>query len=331
MNDHTHRLVITTGEPAGIGPDIVLSAAMNEWPGQLVAIGDTRLLAARAAAIGIEIMLVPYSSGDTAHTHRAGCLPTIDLPLATDCQAGSPNPLNASYVMAQLELAVSLCTSGECHGMVTAPVHKAVINEAGMPFSGHTEFLAEATGTEKVVMLLATGALKVALATTHLPLREVPNALSADDLEKTLRTLHTNLLTTFKISRPTVVVLGLNPHAGEGGHLGFEDQSIIAPVCSKLRSEGMRIDGPLAADSAFVPAVRNTTDAYLAMYHDQGLPVLKALGFRDAVNITLGLPILRTSVDHGTALDLAGSGKADAGSVRAAIEAGFSLLGSGGA
>ena len=228
-------------------------------------------------------------------------------------------------MLAQLELAASLCLAGEFQGMVTAPVHKAVINDAGTPFRGHTEFLADATGAQHVVMLLVTGALRVALATTHLPLRDVPGALSSDVIEQTLRTLHADLVYRFGINEPRISVLGLNPHAGEGGHLGREDQAMIAPVCQKLREEGMKILGPLPADSAFVAAMRETTDAYLAMYHDQGLPVLKALGFHGAVNITLGLPIIRTSVDHGTALDLAGTGKANAGSMLAAVKAAFEL------
>ena len=327
MTDHTPRLVITTGEPAGIGPDVVLMAAITEWTGHIVAVGDIALLEARARALALDITLTPYSSTETAKPHQPGRLSVIDLPLTTDCHAGQPDQLNASYVLAQLELAVSLCRASECQGMVTAPVHKAVINDAGTPFSGHTEFLAEATEADHVVMLLTTGSLRVALATTHLPLRDVPDALSSADLEQTLRTLHANLISHFGVRKPRITVLGLNPHAGEGGHLGHEDQAVIAPVCDKLRQEGLAITGPVPADSAFVPAMRETTDAYLAMYHDQGLPVLKALGFHDAVNITLGLPIIRTSVDHGTALDLAGTGKADAGSMLAAIQAAFDLTG----
>ena len=326
MSDRTPRLVITTGEPAGIGPDIVLMAAMTEWPGHLVAVGNAALLEARAQALSLDVTLTPYSSTEAAEPHRQGRLPVIDLPMTADCQVGRPDQLNASYVLAQLELAISLCRADECQGMVTAPVHKAVINDAGAPFSGHTEFLADATGAEHVVMLLATEGLRVALATTHLPLRDVPDALCSDGLEQTLRTLNADLINRFGISQPRISVLGLNPHAGEGGHLGSEDQTVIAPVCEKLRGEAMSVLGPLPPDSAFVPAMRETTDAYLAMYHDQGLPVLKALGFHGAVNVTLGLPIIRTSVDHGTALDLAGSGKADAGSMLAAIQAAFDLI-----
>jgi 4-hydroxythreonine-4-phosphate dehydrogenase len=228
-------------------------------------------------------------------------------------------------VLAQLDMAVNLCQSGECHAMVTAPVHKAVINDAGVPFSGHTEYLARATGAEQSLMLLTSGDLRVALATTHLPLREVPDALNARLLKYVLCTLHHDLASRFSCAAPRITVLGLNPHAGEGGHLGSEDQAVIAPVCEMLRGEGLNILGPVPADSAFIPSLRAQTDAYLAMYHDQGLPVLKALGFHGAVNVTLGLPIIRTSVDHGTALDLAATGKADAGSLRAAIQTAIDL------
>ena len=209
--------------------------------------------------------------------------------------------------------------------MVTAPVQKSVINDAGIPFKGHTEYLADATSTPHVVMMLASGDLRVALATTHLPLADVPGAITQEHLEKTLTVLHTDLIERFGIGEPTVTVLGLNPHAGEGGHLGAEEINTITPVCEAFRQRGLHIKGPLPADSAFIPAMRITTDAYLAMYHDQGLPVLKALGFQGAVNITLGLPFTRTSVDHGTALDLAGAGNADAGSVEAAIELAIEL------
>lgn len=319
------KLILTTGEPAGIGPDLILDAANEEWDAHLIAAGDRSLLEARAEALGFDIVFVPYSSTDPISRHQAGRLPLIDLPLSTPCTAAKTNPENASYVLAQLDLAVSLCGSGECQGMVTAPVHKATINESGIRFSGHTEYLAEATHTKQVVMLLASGDLRVALATTHLPLRSVPDAIESSNLERTLTVLHQGLIKRFGLNQPRITILGLNPHAGEGGHLGHEDLTIIAPVCDALRESGLTITGPVPADSAFIPDMRAKTDAYLAMYHDQGLPVLKALGFHSAVNITLGLPIIRTSVDHGTALDLAGSGKADAGSLKAAIQAAIDL------
>ena len=326
MSDLPPKLILTTGEPAGVGPDLVLTAAQQPWAAHLIAVGDQELLTARAKALGQNIELTPYSTTDTANGHLPGRLPLVHIPLKAPCTAGKTDPTNASYVLAQLDLALSLCQSGECAGMVTAPVHKAVINEAGIPFSGHTEYLASATGADKVVMLLASDDLRVALATTHLPLRAVPDQMNSTMLRDTLLTLHDALLNRFGIEEPRVTVLGLNPHAGEGGHLGTEDQKIIAPVCEALRQDGLNIAGPVPADSAFIPEMRARTDAYLAMYHDQGLPVLKALGFHGAVNITLGLPIVRSSVDHGTALDLAGTGLADSGSLRAAIQSAIDLV-----
>ena len=325
MTHTVPKLILTTGEPAGIGPDLVLATTLLEWDAHLIAVGNESLLSERARALGLDVEFVPYSSTDPISRHHAGCLPLIDLPLSAPCTAGKIDPRNASYILAQLDLAVSLCESGECQGMVTAPVHKATINESGVPFSGHTEYLAEATHAEQVVMLLASGDLRVALATTHLPLRAVPDAIEPAKLESTLTVLHRDLITRFGLHQPRITVLGLNPHAGEGGHLGHEDLTIIAPVCNALRERGLAITGPVPPDSAFIPNMRAKTDAYLAMYHDQGLPVLKALGFNGAVNITLGLPIIRTSVDHGTALDLAASGKADAGSLKAAIQAAIDL------
>lgn len=326
MSDLPPKLILTTGEPAGVGPDLVLTAAQQPWAAHLIAVGDQELLTARAEALGQNIELTPYSTTDAASRHHPGRLPLVHIPLKTPCTAGKTNPANASYVLAQLDLALSLCQSGECAGMVTAPVHKAVINEAGIPFSGHTEYLASATGTGKVVMLLASDDLRVALATTHLPLRKVPDQLNQTMLRETLLTLHDALLNRFGIEEPRITVLGLNPHAGEGGHLGTEDQKIITPICEQFREAGFAITGPVPADSAFIPAMRAKTDAYLAMYHDQGLPVLKTLGFHGAVNITLGLPIIRTSVDHGTALELAGTGLADAGSLKAAIQSAIDLV-----
>ena len=320
QKSHTSpRLILTTGEPAGVGPDLILTAAQHDWDAHLIAVGSKSFLTARADLLGLRIELMPYSSYDTNVPHRAGQLQVIDIPLHEPCTAGEPSTGNASYVLAQLDLAVSLCQAGECHAMVTAPVHKAVINEAGIPFGGHTEYLAEATKTDQAVMLLASHDLRVALATTHMPLRCVPDAINAVQLQRTLITLHQELMQRFGVEAPRITVLGLNPHAGEGGHLGKEEATLISPACATLRRQGLNINGPLPADSAFTPSIRLQTDAYLAMYHDQGLPVLKALGFRDAVNITLGLPIIRTSVDHGTALDLAGTGKADGGSLSAAI------------
>ena len=325
MQTSIPKLILTTGEPAGVGPDLVLTAAVQDWEAHLIAVGDKLLLRDRAETLGLDIELVPYSSADLASPHRAGRLPLIDLPLSAPCSAGMTDPHNAPYVLAQLDLAISLCVAGECQAMVTAPVHKAVINESGIRFSGHTEYLAEATRAAQVVMLLTSGDLRVALATTHVPLRSVSDAIQRETLESVLTVLHEDLKRRFGLDNPRITVLGLNPHAGEGGHLGREDLTIITPLCDALRERGLGITGPVPADSAFIPDMRANTDAYLSMYHDQGLPVLKALGFHGAVNITLGLPIVRTSVDHGTALDLAGTGKADAGSLKAAIQAAIDL------
>ena len=325
MSNNIPKLIVTAGEPAGVGPDLVLAAAGDRWDAHLIAVGNKTLLTERAATLGLRVEFHPYNSTDAPQRHQIGRLPLIDIPLHAACTPGTPDVQNVSHVLAQLDMAVNLCQSGECHAMVTAPVHKAVINDAGVPFSGHTEYLARATGAEQSLMLLTSGDLRVALATTHLPLREVPDALNARLLKYVLCTLHHDLASRFSCAAPRITVLGLNPHAGEGGHLGSEDQAVIAPVCEMLRGEGLNILGPVPADSAFIPSLRAQTDAYLAMYHDQGLPVLKALGFHGAVNVTLGLPIIRTSVDHGTALDLAATGKADAGSLRAAIQTAIDL------
>ena len=316
----TSRLVITTGESAGVGPDIVLAAAAAAWPAQLVAVGCMGTLAARNQALGLNVSLTPYRSGQAATVHRPNTLPVIDIPLKQPCTPAQLNPDNAGQVLAQLELAIELCRAQECQAMVTAPVHKAVINDAGIPFSGHTEFLANKTNDATPVMLLTSGALKVALATTHLPLRAVPEAITPHSLEQSLRVLASGLRSSFGIARPRITVLGLNPHAGEAGHMGSEELEVIGPVCDLLRAEGLSIKGPISADTAFSAAQRATTDAYLAMFHDQGLPVIKSEGFGEIVNVTLGLPIIRTSVDHGTALSLAGTGQAVSDSMEQAIE-----------
>ena len=313
------RLVLTTGEPAGVGPDVVLQSAMSDWPAQLVALGCMATLTARAQQLGLPLQLKPYTSSQAPSVHLGGTLPIIDLPLASSCIPGLLNPEHSPQVLAQLELAIELCSAGECQGMVTAPLHKGAINDA-IPFSGHTEFLAAATGARAPVMLLTKDALRVALATTHLPLRAVPDAITFQSLEQTLQVLNEGLSSSFGINNPRITVLGLNPHAGENGHLGREEIEVISPVCEALREAGLNLTGPLSADTAFSPDQRAQTDAYLAMFHDQGLPVIKSEGFGEIVNVTLGLPIVRTSVDHGTALALAGSGSAEAGSMQKAIE-----------
>lgn len=301
-------LAVTSGEPAGIGPDICLALAGAELPVRVRVLGDRGLLEARAAMLGVDI-----AGLDIEH-----------VPLRVRCEAGKLDPANAAYVIDLLDRALAGCRSGEFAGMVTAPVHKGVINDAGLPFTGHTEYLAEKTGTRRVVMMLAgTGAnagLRVALATTHLALRDVPAAITRPELETTIRILEADLRTKFGFARPRILVAGLNPHAGEGGHMGTEEIEVISPVLDKLRAEGMDLVGPLPADTLFTRRVLAGSHAQLAMYHDQGLAVLKYAAFEDGINITLGLPILRTSVDHGTALDLAGSGRADPASLFAAVQ-----------
>jgi len=296
-------IAITSGEPAGIGPELCLSLGARAWPARLVVIGDRELIAARAAQTG----------GD------ASALEILHVSLKAPCVAGRLAAANAPYVLELLDRALAGCSSGEFAAMVTAPVHKGIINDAGIAFSGHTEYLAAKTATPRVVMMLVGAGLRVALATTHLPLRAVPDAITPTDLEVTIRILHADLRTRFGVARPRILVAGLNPHAGEGGHLGREEIEVITPVIERLRREGMDLVGPLPADTLFTPRVLTGSDAQLAMYHDQGLAVLKHAAFEDGINITLGLPLIRTSVDHGTALELAGSGQADPRSLHAAI------------
>ncbi|QIB65981.1 4-hydroxythreonine-4-phosphate dehydrogenase PdxA [Kineobactrum salinum] len=321
------RIAITPGEPAGVGPDVVIAAAQQAWPVELVAIADPELLRSRAEMLGLPLTLAPVDFSAAPQPQAAGTLQLLATPLANSAVPGQLDAANAGYVLRTLELAADGCLDGSFQAMVTAPVQKSIINDAGQPFSGHTEFLAERTGTARVVMLLAAGELRVALATTHLPLAQVPDAITMESLATTLTILHRDLVEKFGIRNPCIAVLGLNPHAGEGGHLGQEELDIISPTLDTLRAGGMQLLGPLPADTAFNPEMLKRADAFLAMYHDQGLPVLKYAGFGNAVNITLGLPIVRTSVDHGTALDLAGSGKADAGSLRAALGLAIGLAG----
>lgn len=314
------RLALTTGEPAGVGPDIVLQAVMSEWPADLVVLGCRKMLVNRAKRLGLPVTFRSYTDSQTASLHQPGSAYLIDLPQNYDCSPGEPNVANSSQILAQLEIATELCLQGRCHAMVTAPIQKGIINDAGIAFSGHTEFLAQASGADQPVMLLTADELKIALATTHMPLRKVPDAVTSGGLEGTLRILVGGLQRFFGISDPRITVLGLNPHNGEGGHLGMEERLVISPVCESLRAAGMAIVGPVSADTAFTNQRRRASDAYLAMFHDQGLPIIKAEGFGSVVNTTLGLPMIRTSVDHGTALDLAGTGGADSGSMKAAIE-----------
>lgn len=317
-NARPSRIALTAGEPAGIGPDLLVALAQHPHQAQLIAVADPDLLQQRAKQLGLPLRLRAWTAGETAAA-RIGEMFVAPVSLAVPATAGTLDPRNASYVLATLEHAADQCLLGNFDALVTAPVHKGVINDAGIPFSGHTEFLAERTHTDKVVMMLATDKLRVALATTHLPLADVPRHITAENLLAVLRILHRDLRDKFGISTPHILVLGLNPHAGESGHLGREEIDVIEPCLNALRADDMNLTGPLPADTAFTAKYLDQADAVLAMYHDQGLPVLKYQGFGRAINITLGLPIIRTSVDHGTALDLAGTGRADAGSLHAAL------------
>ena len=325
-------LAITAGEPAGIGPDLCLQLALAPPGISFVVITDKHLLQQRAAQLGIALRLQDYAvsgeweveSGDApASSHfplpTPHALSVIHIPLTAPCQAGKLDAANSEYVLAVLRRAVQGCQAGEFSGMVTGPVHKGVINDAGIPFTGHTEFLAEQTNTQLVVMMLVGGGMRVALATTHLPLKEVPAAITAALLENVLRIIRHDLQSRFGIAQPRILMAGLNPHAGEGGYLGREEIEVMIPVLDKLRAEGINVSAPLPADTLFTPHKLAQCDCVLVMYHDQGLPVLKHASFGQGVNVTLGLPIIRTSVDHGTALELAGSGKAEVGSLQEAI------------
>lgn len=313
-------IAVTSGEPAGIGPELCLKLADWSGAGHPVVLGDRDLLAERAAALGWSITLRDYMPGQSA---AAGHLDVLHLPLAKPAQAGLLDPANGPYVLKLLDRALLGCQRGEFAAIATAPVHKGVINQAGMAFTGHTEYLAEKTGTPLVVMMLAgdtpRGPLRVALATTHLPLKDVPAAITADLLERILRILDHDLRRKYGIAAPRILVTGLNPHAGEGGYLGREEIDIIEPLLEKLRHEGLQLSGPHPADTLFTPPVLAGGDAVLAMYHDQGLTALKYATFGNGINVTLGLPIIRTSVDHGTALTLAGTGQANPGSLFAAV------------
>lgn len=312
-------IALTAGEPAGIGPDlcIMLAQQPRAWP--LVAIADTRLLADRASMLGLPLTIADFDA-HAAPSQDAGMLTVLHTPLAAPVHAGRLDPRNSRYVLRTLELAVDGCRDGRFRAMVTAPVHKGVINDAGIPFTGHTEFLAARTATPQVVMMLVGGGMRVALATTHLALKDVAAHISRESLEAVLRVLWRDLVIRFGCAHPRIAVAGLNPHAGESGHLGHEEIDAIVPALETLRGEGLAVEGPLPADTLFNRERLAAIDCVLAMYHDQGLPVLKYASFGSGVNVTLGLPIIRTSVDHGTALELAGSGKIDSGSLLAAIE-----------
>lgn len=320
---HIPRIALTPGEPAGIGPELCVQLAGTAHPCQIVAIADPNLLMERAARLGLNLKIQIFDDAKLAPS-EPGTLTVSPIPLAANSECGRLNPANSGYVLDTLKLAVSGCMTGYFAAMVTAPVHKAVINEAGIPFSGHTEFIAGMTGGFPV-MMLATPGLRVALATTHLPLSQVCAAITPQSLTDVIRVLDHDLRLRFSINKPRILVCGLNPHAGENGHLGREEIEIINPVINRLRGEGLNLIGPLPADTLFTEKYLQNADAVLAMYHDQGLPVLKYKGFGQSVNITLGLPIIRTSVDHGAALDLAGTGKANPGSLQLALKTALDL------
>jgi 4-hydroxythreonine-4-phosphate dehydrogenase len=314
------RLIITSGEPAGVGPDLCLAIAARLWPCDMVVAGDIDLLAQRAHQLNSKVALSIYQARTARSPHQAGELRVLNIPTTAPVRSGVLDVANAGYVLKLLDAAVDGCLSNEFDAMVTAPVQKSVVSEAGIPFSGHTEYLAQRSGAAHPVMMLTAGDLRVALATTHLPLNQVSAAITGDLLTRVLQVLDRDLRERFGVPRPRILVCGLNPHAGESGHLGREEIDVIAPALQTLRAQGLNLIGPAPADTAFAPHMLRKADAVLAMFHDQGLPVIKYAGFGDAVNVTLGLPIIRTSVDHGTALALAGAGKADAGSLIAAIE-----------
>ncbi|MBY6259511.1 4-hydroxythreonine-4-phosphate dehydrogenase PdxA [Phytobacter diazotrophicus] len=323
---NAHRVVITPGEPAGIGPDLVVQLAQRDWPVELVVCADPTLLTGRAALLGLPLVLREYHAGQPARAQQAGSLTVLPVALKTPVVPGELDVKNGPYVVDTLARACDGCLSGEFAALITGPVHKGVINDAGTPFTGHTEFFEERSRVSKVVMMLATEELRVALATTHLPIKAVAEAITPDLLRDVITILYTDLQQKFGIRQPHVLVCGLNPHAGEGGHMGTEEIDTIIPVLDEMRAKGMNLSGPLPADTLFQPKYLDNADAVLAMYHDQGLPVLKYQGFGRGVNITLGLPFIRTSVDHGTALELAGQGKADVGSFITALNLAITMI-----
>ena len=321
----TTRLALTCGEPAGIGIDLTLEIAQQVQDAQLIVIADASVLRERAALLDLNIKLIDYDKNTATAPSNAGELIVLDTPCAAPVTAGVLDKANAQYVLNTLDRALEGCLSGEFDAMVTAPLHKGVINDAGIPFSGHTEYLAKHSNAPLPVMMLAADKFRVALATTHLPLKDVSVAITETSLSKVIEVLHHDLQQKFGLDNPTIYICGLNPHAGEGGHLGMEEIETITPTIEKFQKQGMDLVGPLPADTLFTEKYLKNADAVLAMFHDQGLPVLKHASFGRAINITLGLPIIRTSVDHGTALDLAGKGVADSGSLKAAIKIAIEL------
>ena len=327
MSTPLPTIVVTSGEPAGIGPDICAMLAAEDWPARIIVVCDPDLLADRIRGLGLDVSLRTVADASHARRQRRGSLQVLPLRTARPVQPGRADPENARYVLEQLETGVALCSGRERAALVTAPVQKSTINEAGVAFSGHTEWLARRTGAARPVMMLASAQLRVALATTHLPLGSVAAAITRQLLEEVITVLDQDLRSRFALASPRILVLGLNPHAGENGTLGAEEREIIEPLVGALSGRGLRVTGPIPADTAFTAERLAQCDAVLAMYHDQGLPVIKALAFGEAVNVTLGLPIIRTSVDHGTALALAGTGAARHHSLRRAVELAIQLTG----
>lgn len=311
----TPRILITPGEPAGIGPDVLLQLIQRPWKAELVAVADVNVLQKRAKELNLPLKCTEVAMNESPTTHCPGTLKIIPVTCKEVVVPGELNPANAVYVLKTLDTAIDLCLKKQALALVTGPVHKAIMNEAGIPFTGHTEYLAKRTQSQQPIMLFVVDKIKAALVTTHIPLSQVPQYITREKLVTFLTTLHLALQQQCHLSHPHISVLGLNPHAGENGHLGREEIDIITPTLEKLRAQGLNLAGPLPADTAFTPAILDKTDIVVGMYHDQVLPVIKHIGFEKAVNVTLGLPFLRTSVDHGTALSLAGTGMADAGSM----------------
>lgn len=324
------QLAVTTGEPAGIGPDLIIELASKKQTYQgkahLIVIADKQMMQQRAESLAISIKFIDYEKGNTSAASEVGEITILHTPCSNSVVAGQLDVGNSQYVLETLKTAALGVDSKQFDAMVTAPLHKGIINDAGIYFTGHTEFLAELTNAPLPVMMLAADSLRVALATTHLPLKDVSAAISQQSLRQVISILNDDLINKFGINNPHILICGLNPHAGEGGHLGMEEIETIEPIISTLKQEGLNLSGPLPADTLFTPKYLDTADAVLAMYHDQGLPVLKHIGFGYAVNITLGLPIIRTSVDHGTALDLTGTGKASSGSMIAAVSTAIEMI-----
>ena len=324
------RFVITPGEPAGIGPDLIIQLAQSSQEYELVCIADSRMLQQRAKKLGLPLTINPYDTNKNSK-QVSGCLTVLEEPLNNPSVCGIADKENSQSQLNALKRAVQGCMNGEFSALITCPMHKGIINEANIPFTGHTEYLAELTGTKKVVMMLAApeskNQLRVALATTHLPLSQVSQAITQESLSDVITIINIEMEKYFTPEQPRILICGLNPHAGEGGHLGMEEIETITPVINKLNNKGFNLKGPLPADTVFTQPYIEDADVILAMYHDQGLPVLKHVGFGTAVNVTLGLPIIRTSVDHGTAFDLAGTGKANSGSLDAALKMAIEMAG----